>query len=114
MAKPCSCALNVSDFFQELKYLLAIWSEHTTTGKLSAPAGETGKRIKKARLLADKIGDTCDIDVRSSIDFLAGALDHYEGGLMRGDVHNISEAAEQAAETELIMLRTLWVCQEKE
>lgn len=114
MAKICSCALHTSDYFTELRYLLDIWNEHAKTGKLSAPASEIRERIEKAKELAEKIGDTCDINVQPPIDFLDDALRHYETGLMKGNVHNLSEAAELAAETELIILRALWACQEKE
>ncbi|GAH96521.1 unnamed protein product, partial [marine sediment metagenome] len=46
--------------------------------------------------------------------FLKQAIEHYESGLRRGDIHSLAEAAEIAAETELPLLRELIACAEKE
>ena len=114
MSQPCSCALAATGLFDKLHDLLDIYSEHAKTGKLPATAREIREEIESARGELQKVGESCGIDTEQIKYFLDSAIEHYEGGLRKGDIHSLSEAAELAAEAELPLLRQLWACQEKE
>jgi len=114
MSKACSCALNVSDLFSKFQNLLYVYEQHAKTGKLPVTAREVREQIETASAYLQKVAETCGIDISHAKTFLDDALKHYESGLMKGDIHSLSEAAELAAEAELPLLRELWSCQEKE
>lgn len=114
MSKPCSCALATTEVFDKLRDLLDIYNEHAKTGKLPATAREIREGIESARGELQKVGESCGIDTEHIKYFLDSAMEHYEAGLAKGDIHSLSEAAEIAAEAELPLLRQLWACQEKE
>lgn len=114
MSKPCSCALATTELFVKLRDLLDIYSEHAKLGKLTATAREIREGIESAKGKLQEIGESCGINTEHIKYFLDGAIEHYEAGLAKGDIHSLSEAAELAAEAELPLLRELWSCQEKE
>ncbi|HUV52290.1 MAG TPA: hypothetical protein VMW64_04360 [Dehalococcoidia bacterium] len=112
--KTCSCALAAIDLFAKLHDLLSIYNEHARTGKLPATAIEIREEIESASEHLKRVGESCGINIEHPETFLENAITHYEAGLLRGDIHSLSEAAEIAAEAELPLLRELWSCQEKE
>lgn len=111
-SKSCQCALGVLTFMEQTKLLLDIYNEQAKTGRLNATAREIIGFIEKANSEATGIGETCNIDVSGAKYLLDGARCHYEGGLLTGDIHNLTEAAEMAAEAELPLLRELLKCAE--
>ena len=112
--KPCSCALAAIDLFAKLHDLLSIYSEHARTGKLPATAREIREEIESASGQLKRVGESCGIKIEHPETFLEDAMRHYESGLLRGDIHSLSESAELAAQAELPLLRELWSYQEKE
>jgi len=112
--KTCSCALAAVDLFAKLHDLLSIYNEHARTGKLPATAREIREEIESASKHLKRVGESCGINIEHPETFLVEAIKHYEEGLLRGDIHSLSEATELAAEAELPLLRVLWSCQEKE
>ena len=112
--KTCSCALAAIDLFAKFRNLLSIYNEHAKTGKLPATAIEIRKEIESASEQLKRVGESCGINIEHPGTLLQDATRHYEAGLLRGDIHSLSEAAELAAEAELPLLRELWSCQEKE
>lgn len=111
---PCQCALTASSLFGVLHDLLDIYNEHAKTGKLPVTAREIREEVESALNQLEKVGGSCRIDIEPSKYFLKQAIEHYESGLRRGDIHSLAEAAEIAAETELPLLRELIACAEKE
>lgn len=114
MSKPCSCALATTSLVEKLRDLLDIYNEHAKTGKLPATAREIRTSIEAAKETLQVIGPSCGINTEHIKYLLDNAMEHYEGGLQKGDIHSLAEAAEIAAEAELPLLRELWACQEKE
>jgi len=114
MSKPCTCALATTELFSSLRSLLDIYNEHARTGKLTATAREIREYIEKAKSQIQGAGESCGINIEHTKYFIDSAIEHYEEGLRKGDIHSLSEAAEIAAEAELPLLRELWACEEKE
>ncbi|MBA7528645.1 hypothetical protein ES705_20833 [subsurface metagenome] len=112
--KPCSCALATTELFEKLRDLLDINTEHAKTGKLTFGAREIRETIEAAQEALRVVGPSCGIDTEHVKYFLDNAMEHYESGLRKGDMHSLAEAAEIAAEAELPLLRELWAGQEKE
>jgi len=112
--KPCSCALATSNLVAKLRDLLDIYNEHAKTGKLPVTAREIREKIEASKETLQVIGPSCGIDTEHVKYFLDNAMEHYESGLKKGDIHSLSEAAEIAAEAELPLLRELWSCHKKE
>ena len=112
--KPCSCALATSNLVAKLRDLLDIYTEHAKTGKLTFGASEIRETIEAAQGTLQVIGPSCGINTEQVKYFLNNAMEHYESGLRKGDIHSLAEAAEIAAEAELPLLRELWSCQDKE